>query len=380
MSDSRRPTERPADEALSADATLAFERQARGRGTPLAPANRFESTHREDDFEHVADDEEYLASLRRVPTQYLPDDSESIVSENNSPDLGFRFSVNPYRGCAHGCAYCYARPTHEYLGLNAGIDFETRVLVKHRAPELFRKFLAKRSWQSELIAFSGVTDCYQPAERRFRLTRGCLEVAADCRQPIGIVTKNALVARDLDVLTRMAAGNHIAVAVSLTTLDTELARELEPGTSKPEARLRAISALAAAGVRAQVMVAPVIPGLNDVEIPRILEAARDAGAGYASYILLRLPLAVKPIFRDWLTRVRPDEAARVENRIRSTRGGDKLNDARFGKRHSGEGEIAQQIAATFQVFARKFGLDRKPRALDSAAFIRPSRDGQRELF
>ncbi len=353
--------------------------RAVGRGSPLAPGNRFEATHRQADLEQVAHDEEYLNSLRRVPTQYLPDDSATIVSENNSPDLGFRYSVNPYRGCAHGCAYCYARPTHEYLGLNAGIDFETRVLVKHRAPELFRKFLARRSWQPQLIAFSGVTDCYQPAERRFRLTRGCLEVAAECRQPIGIVTKNALVTRDLDVLTQMAAHNHIGVAISLTSLDGELARELEPGTSKPAARLRTITTLAEAGVPTQVMLAPIIPGLNDMEIPQLLQAAHEARAQYASYILLRLPLAVKPIFLDWLTRVRPDDAQRVESRIRGTRDG-KLNDAGFGSRHRGEGELAGQISASFKVFARKFGLDQKPAAPSANGFVRPSLDGQQRLF
>ncbi|MDA7977427.1 MAG: PA0069 family radical SAM protein [Pirellulales bacterium] len=353
--------------------------RAVGRGTPLAPANRFESTHSVEDLEQIADDEEYLASLRRVRTQYLPDESQSIVSQNDSPDLGFRFSINPYRGCAHGCAYCYARPTHEYLGLNAGIDFETRVLVKHRAPELFRKFLARRGWHPEMIAFSGVTDCYQPAERRFRLTRGCLEVALECRQPVGVITKNALVLRDLDLLTPLAAGSHARVAISLTTLDTQLARDLEPGTSKPEARLRTIRALTQSGVPTQVMVAPIIPGLNDTEIPRLLEAAADAGACYASFVLLRLPQTVKPVFLDWLSRVRPDEAKRVESLIRQTREG-KLNDSRFGSRHRGNGQIAEQIAATFGLFAGKFGLLNKPPPLDASRFVRPVTDGQRRLF
>lgn len=353
--------------------------RAVGRGSPLAPGNRFERTCLHEDLEQVEHDEEYLATLRNVRTQYLPDSSESIVSENNSPDLGFRYSVNPYRGCLHGCAYCYARPTHEYLGLNAGIDFETRILVKHKAPELFRKFLSRKSWQPEMIAFSGVTDCYQPAERRFRLTRGCLEVAAECRQPLGIVTKNALVTRDLDLLTQMAGCNVVRVAVSLTTLDTKLACALEPATSKPEARLRTIQALTAASVPCHVMLAPIIPGLNDTEIPRLLEAAADAGAVAATYILLRMPLTVQPVFRDWLSRNRPDEAERIESRIRDTRAG-KWNDSQFGKRHRGQGEIAAQIQATFEVFAAKFGLNKRLPALETAAFTRPSRDGQKRLF
>ncbi|MBI1900368.1 MAG: PA0069 family radical SAM protein [Planctomycetia bacterium] len=351
-----------------------------GRGSPLKPPNRFVPIHVEDDFEHFDGDDEFARSLQKVRTEYYPDDSQSVVTENNSPDVGFRYSLNPYRGCAHGCSYCYARPTHEYFGLNAGIDFETKVFVKEKAPELFRDFLARESWQPDVITFSGVTDCYQPAERHFRLTRQCLEVALEARQPISIVTKNALVTRDLDLLSEMAKLRVISVALSITSLDQSLARVMEPRTSSPAARLGAIEKLAAAGVPAMAMVAPVIPGLNDSEIPQILEAAKNAGARSAAYILLRLPLNVRPVFLDWLARTQPERKERVESRIRSTREG-KLNDANFGSRMRGKGEIADQIARTFKVFARKHGLDRKLPEPDTSAFRRPrTSSGQLHLF
>ncbi len=210
----------------------------KGRGAAVQPENPYLSVHLETDLEQVAEDEEYLAQLGRPPTEYIPDESQTIVAENDSPDIGFRYSVNPYRGCSHGCSYCYARPGHEYLGLSAGLDFETKVFVKFRAAELLRDFLARPKWRQETIAFSGVTDCYQPAERRFRITRACVAVAAECRQPIGIITKNALVVRDVDLLAQLAEHGAIRVSLSITTLDTKLARVMEPRTSSPEARLR----------------------------------------------------------------------------------------------------------------------------------------------
>ncbi len=301
---------------------------AKGRGTSLRPPNRFERTHREDDFEQLDPADEQPAESA-VKTVYLPDDSQSIVSENDSPDIPFRYSINLYRGCAHGCSYCYARPYHEYLGLNAGIDFESKVLVKHRGPELLRAWLARDAWRPEPIILSGVTDCYQPAEREFRLTRGCLEVAHEARQPIAIITKNALVTRDLDILRQMAADRTVSVALSITTLDAELARVMEPRTSTPAARLRAVRQLADAGVPVRVMVAPIIPGLNDFEMPAVLQAASEAGAQGAGYTLLRLPLAVRPIFVEWLERSQPLKAAKVQSLIRATRGG-KLNSSQFG--------------------------------------------------
>lgn len=352
----------------------------KGRGASSQPANRFLSVHRQLDLEHVADDEEYLAALGKPPTVYYADDSQSIVTKNDSPDVSFRYSVNPYRGCAHGCSYCYARPTHEYLGLSAGLDFETKVMVKHRAPELFADWLTRPSWQPETIVFSGVTDCYQPVERELQLTRRCLQVAAECRQPVSIVTKNALVTRDLDLLSELSKHNCIRVAVSITTLQPELARQMEPRTSSPAARLATLEKLSKSGISTLVMVAPVVPGLNDCEIPSILAAARDGGAQGAAFVLLRLPWSVEEVFFQWLDRFVPDQAEKVRTRICSTRDG-KTNDARFGSRMRGTGQLAEQIAETFKVFARRYGLDKNPEPLDCSHFRPPRRlGGQLQLF
>jgi DNA repair photolyase len=356
------------------------DRTPKGRATQHSPPNRFEKVHVEPDFEQFEHDEDFQEELATLNTEFLPDTSQSIISENDSPDVPFRYSLNPYRGCEHGCAYCYARPTHEYFGLNAGLDFESKIFVKHRAPELFREFLARDRWQCELIAMSGVTDCYQPAERQFRLTRACLEVALEARQPIGIITKNAIVVRDLDVLREMARLNLVHVHLSVTSLDEDLARTMEPRTSRPAARLRAITALTAAGVPASAMVAPIIPGLNDSEIPALLAAVAAAGAIKAGYTLVRLPLAVAPVFTDWLARTQPTRAARVEALIRGTRGG-KLNSSQFGERMRGAGLIAEQIEQTFRLFARKHNLDRPMPDLDYSQFRPPvARSGQLRLF
>lgn len=343
---------------------------ARGRGSQINPPHRFGGPWYELDFEHVESDPEYLESLRSRPTEYIPDNSKTIVTQNNSPDVGFRYSINPYRGCAHGCAYCYARPTHEYLGWSAGLDFETKILVKEKAPQLFREFLCRDSWQPETIALSGVTDCYQPIERDYKLTRGCLEVAIEAQQPMSIITKNALVVRDLDLIKQLATGNLVHVNISLTSLDADLARTMEPRTSTPAARLRAIKELSGAGVPVRVLIAPVIPGLNDSEIPQILKAAKEAGAMGAGYVLLRLPLTVAPVFMEWLQRTQPTRARRVEERIRATRDG-KLSDPHFGSRMSGTGEIADQIADLFRLFAKRLGLDGGLPDYDCTRFRRP---------
>ncbi len=350
----------------------------KGRGAQANPPNRFERISIDDDFEHL-DPEDADAPLPTLRTEYFDDDSRSIVSENDSPDIPFRYSVNPYRGCAHGCSYCYARPTHEYLGLGAGIDFESRILVKRRAPELLRQWLARDKWQCEPIMLSGVTDCYQPAERHFRLTRGCLEVALAARQPVCIVTKNALVTRDLDLLSEMARLNIVHVNLSVTSLDAPLARVMEPRTSSPAVRLRAIRELSAAGIPTGVLVAPVIPGLNDVEIPAILSEVSAAGARWAGYVLLRLPLAVRPVFQDWLARAVPSKQRRIESMIRSTRGG-KLNSAKFGDRMKGSGFAADQIRATFKLFARRNHLDGKHPPLDTSLFRSRLDAAQLRLF
>jgi DNA repair photolyase len=353
---------------------------AKGRGSQIDPPNHFGGPSHELDLEQVEHDQEYLDGLAKRPTEYIADHSKSIVTKNDSPDVGFRYSLNPYRGCQHGCVYCFARPTHEYLSLNAGLDFETKIHVKHDAPELFRAFLSRDRWVPEPIVIAPNTDAYQPGERQFRLTRRCLEVAAEFRQPIAMITKNALVLRDLDILGPMAEEGLIHVHVSVTTLDAELARAMEPRTSTPEARLRAIRGLTEAGVPTAVMVAPVIPGLTDNEIPAILQAAKEAAAQGASYGLLRLPLTVAPVFQEWLRRCYPDRAQRVESRIRSVRDG-KLNSSQFGERMRGSGELARQISAMFKVFARKQGLDRPLPPLHCDKFhVTRSEDGQMWLF
>ncbi|MBX3436665.1 MAG: PA0069 family radical SAM protein [Planctomycetaceae bacterium] len=348
-------------------------------GSNLDPPNRFEKTHTIPDFEQLEWDDEYLNDRAARPIQYLADTAKSIVVTNDSPDIPFRYSANPYRGCAHGCSYCYARPYHEYLGLNAGLDFETKIFVKQDAPALFRDFLSRDAWQPEPIIFCGVTDCYQPAERQYRLTRQCFEIANACSQPISIITKNALVLRDLPVLAKMAARNLIQVNVSITTLDPELARTMEPRTSIPAARLRAVETLARAGVPVRVMVAPLIPGLNDHEAPAVLQAAQEAGARDAGYVLLRLPLTVEPVFLEWLHRTQPLKAEKVEGLVRQTRSG-KLNNSTWGQRMVGEGQIADQIKAMFQVYKRKLRFGPLP-ALDCDRFQPPvARSGQMRLF
>jgi DNA repair photolyase len=353
---------------------------AKGRGSQLNPPNRFGGPHTELELDQLAPDDDYVDSLRKRRTEYIPDSSRTIVAQNDSPDVGFRYSINPYRGCSHGCSYCYARHTHEYLGLNAGLDFETKVLVKEAAPELFREFLSRDAWTPEPIALSGVTDCYQPAERHYRLTRRCLEVALEFWQPMNIVTKNALVVRDIDVLREMGGSRLIHVYFSITTLDAELARTMEPRTSTPAARLRAVRALTNAGVPVGVLIAPVIPGLNESEIPAIVAASKTAGAQTCGYLLLRLPLTVAPVFQEWLERTQPARASRIERRIRATRGG-KLNKSEFGLRMRGQGVLADQIREIFLIFARKHGLDGHLPEHDCSQFRRPQpRIGQLRLF
>ena len=342
----------------------------RGRGAAINPANRFLKTQTERDFEQVEHDDDFLQAAAHPKTEYLRDFAQSIVSENDSPDIPFRYSVNPYRGCAHGCGYCYARPTHEYLGLSGGLDFETKIFVKHDAPALLRDFLAKPKWVPEPIILSGVTDPYQPAEAEFKITRGLLEVMLEARQPVSLITKNALILRDLDLLREMTAHRLVRAAVSITTLDTQLARDLEPRTSTPAARLRTVRALADAGVPVMVMLAPIIPGLNDSEIPAILEAVAQAGATTAGYVMLRLPWSVQPVFMDWLARVRPLAKEKVEHLIRETRGG-KMNATAWGERMRGTGIIAEQTAHLFKICRRRAGLDHRMPECDITKFRPP---------
>ncbi len=349
-------------------------------GSESNPPNRFQPIRLEADFDHLACDEEHPEAGGDRQIEYLADESRSIVSRNESPDIPFRYSLNPYRGCVHGCSYCYARPTHEYLSFSAGRDFETKIVVKPDAARLFRDFLARPSWKPEPIMFSGVTDCYQPAERHFQLTRACLATALECRQPVRIITKNALIERDLDILREMAARRLIHVFLSITSLDAELARQMEPRTSIPAARLRAVRTLRDAGVPVGVMVAPLIPGLNDETMPAVLEAAQRAGALTATHTLVRLPLAVAPIFAEWLHRAVPQRAERVLGRIRQTHHG-KLNENEWGARMTGSGPIAEQIGQLFQLLKRRYRLDQPLPPLTTEDFRPPSSaTGQGWLF
>jgi DNA repair photolyase len=380
----------------------------RGRGTSINPRNRFESAS-------IAVDELYLDHMLRehseaadagvdcdagsvpsrlappsVPapgaqqlaTQVLEDDTESVLNHVDAPDLHFRWTLNPYRGCEHGCVYCYARPGHEYLGLSCGVDFESRIFAKPRAPELLRRELARPSWEGEPIMLSGVTDCYQPVERELGITRRCLEVMLELRQPVSVITKSKLILRDLDILREMARLNLVHAAISLTTLDAKLAMAMEPRASSPRSRLDAIRTLADAGVPVMVMTAPIIPGLNDAEIPALLREASRAGARSAGYVLLRLPHQVKGLFLEWLARTVPGKAARIEALVRDTRSGE-LYDARWGARGWGTGPVADHVRATFEVFRRRYRLDERPPPHDRTLFRKPRREdavGQLGLF
>lgn len=351
----------------------------KGRGTSDNPANRFDVLH----YEVDPDDDDALRARSDdfdAPPQtlYLRDASRSILSTNQSPDVPFDTSVNPYRGCEHGCIYCYARPGHEFLGFSAGLDFETRILVKQDAPELLRAALTAKRWKPQVIGMCGVTDPYQPIERRTRITRRCLEVLRDFRNPVGLITKSAGVTRDVDVLAELAESQCVSVTLSITTLRSDVHRLMEPRASHPDQRLRAVETLARAGVPVGVSVAPVIPGLTDEEIPQILKAASDAGAQRAGFILLRLPHGVRDLFASWLDSHFPDRARKVLNHIRETRGGE-LNDWQFGSRMRGQGVMAEQIESLFRVCARKQGLTREFPPLTTKHFRRPP-SPQLDLF
>jgi len=359
-----------------------------GRGASWSPANRFEKLHIDlNDVDAplatsvgVVDvdlDAEPPAHRYGVPrkqprraTQYFRDGSKTIISRNSSPDVGFETSVNPYRGCEHGCIYCYARPTHEFLGFSAGLDFESKIMVKTDAPELLGAELESPRWQPQVVVMSGVTDPYQPIEKKLRITRGCLEMLAKFRNPVAIITKNRLVTRDIDLLRELASYNAAAVNISVTSLDLELQRVLEPRTSSPSARLEAIEQLRDAGVPVGVMVAPIIPGLTDHEVPKILEACGKAGAQFAGYTIVRLPWAVAPLFEHWLEEHFPERKEKILGRIRHLRGNDRLNNSQWHTRMTGEGIFAEQIASLFKVGCRRAGIGKRPQ-LSTASFRRP---------
>jgi len=344
----------------------------RGRGSATNPKNRFESVER------VPEPPEDSDEVSAPHTQFYPDSSKSLIAYNDSPDVGFDASINPYRGCEHGCVYCYARPTHEYLGFSAGLDFETKIMVKEDAPELLRKELSSSKWKPQLVALSGNTDCYQPVEKQKQLTRRCLEVFLDFRNPVAIVTKNHLVTRDIDILAELAKFDCIGVTISLSTLDHQLASTMEPRASRPTRRLEAIRKLADAGVPVGYLQAPMIPGLTDSEAPAIAVAAAQAGATFSGYVALRLPFAVKDLFEQWLAQHCPDRKEKILHRVRDIRGG-KLNDPNFTSRMRGEGKFAEQMAALFQLARKKSGItDRWPK-LTTEHFRRPGKD-QLSLF
>src|SRR5229473_1399250 len=333
-----------------------------GRGTGANPKNRFDA------YEYApspTEDEPRTAPV----TQLFLDTTKSIIAKNDSPDIGFNAGINPYRGCEHGCIYCYARPTHEYLGFSAGVDFESKILVKKNAPELLRAALASPKWVPQVLALSGVTDAFQPIERKLHITRRCLQVLAEFRNPVVIITKNFLVTRDIDYLAELARVNAAAVIISITTLNAKLARIMEPRASHPSRRLEAIQKLAAGGIPAGVNIAPVIPGLTDEEIPAIVQAAVAAGASFAGMQPVRLPYGVKDLFSQWLGTHMPDRKDKVLNRIRAMRG-DKLNDSRFGARMQGEGIFAEQIAGLFEIACRKEKILGNRPQLSTAQFRR----------
>lgn len=348
----------------------------RGRGALDNPAGRFEKLLTEDDVESF--EEEDLCG-KQIQTQVFIDKTKSIVTTNDSPDVGMEASVNPYRGCEHGCVYCFARPTHEYFGLSAGLDFETKIFAKPEAPKLLAAKLSSKSWEPKVLMISGVTDCYQPIERKLKITRGCFEVLRDFRNPAAIVTKNFLVTRDIDIFQDMAKYDCIKVNMSLTTLDGDLARTMEPRASQPHLKLKAIEMFAKAGVPVGIMMGPIVPGLTDHEIPKVLKAAADAGAITAYHTILRLPWGVKDLFENWIREHYPDKAERVLNRVKAMRNG-KLYEADFATRMSGTGIFAEQIHTMFAMYKKKNCLDRPWRCLSTQHFRRDARSGQMSLF
>ncbi len=351
-------------------------RRHKGRAAVTNRSGRFDVLQREafDDGWSTVDED-----LPRLRTEVAVDASRSIITRNTSPDISFERSINPYRGCEHGCIYCYARPSHAWLGLSPGLDFETKLVMKPDAALLLREHLARPSYRPKVIALGSNTDPYQPIERRYRITRQILEVLHECRHPCGIVTKSALIERDLDLLAPMAEKNLVRVFMSLTTLDRSLARRMEPRAPTPSLRLRTIKRLSRAGIPTGVMVAPVIPGLNDHEIEAIIGDAAGAGATSAGHVLLRLPREIAELFEEWLAVCEPGRAQRVMALIRQCRGG-KDYDSAWGSRMTGTGPLADLVARRVSMAAKRHGLDRRSRPLDTTQFMHPSSDPRQPSF
>ncbi len=368
----KRPGDQPLRAGNFADAQVS-EHRRRGRAAGLNPSGRFEPVSR-----HVFDDGwQTLDELPPFKTQVQTEAARTIITKNLSPDLNFDRSINPYRGCEHGCIYCFARPTHAHMGLSAGLDFEARLFAKPNAAALLRRELSAPRYRPKAIAMGTNTDPYQPVEREWRITRQILEVLDETNHPVGIVTKSALITRDIDILSRMAERGLVKVALSVTSLDRRLSRAMEPRAATPGLRLKAMHQLSEAGVPVSVMVAPVIPALNDHEVERILDSARAAGAREAGFILLRLPLEVSPLFRNWLINTYPDKYRHVMNLIRSARGG-KDYDSGFGKRMRGSGPYAWQIGRRFEIACKRLGLNERRMPLDVGGFEPPGAD-ERQL-
>ncbi len=346
----------------------------KGRGAQYNPKNRF--LKGEYVQEHVEGIDDWEPEDRK--TQFIFDKSKTIVNEVTSPDVGMLFSLNPYQGCEHGCIYCYARNTHEYWGYSAGLDFESRIVVKRNAPSLLRAFFDKKSWIPAPISLSGNTDCYQPIERKMKITRALLEVCLEYRNPVGIITKNALVLRDLDIIQELAKRNLVCVYCSITSLDEDLRRVLEPRTATYKSRLKVVETLSKVGVRTGIMNAPLIPGLNDMHMHDVLKAASEAGAKSAGYTVVRLNGAIGPIFKDWLEKAFPERAAKVWHQICECHGG-QVNDSRFGNRMTGDGKFAELIRTQFKLYTKKYGLNETKMEWNTADFRRVKQN-QMELF
>lgn len=370
-----RPSPGLSPEVLGTGKLSRLPQLERGRGAAINPSGRFE-TYSET---FVDDGWESLQDIPQLRTEVFTETPKSIITRNQSPDISFDRSINPYRGCEHGCVYCYARPAHAYMGLSPGLDFESKLFIKPNAAALLREEFSATNYVPSTIALGANTDPYQPIERNYRITRGIIEVLGEFHHPFGIVTKSANVTRDVDLLKPMAELDLVKVALSVTTLDPKLARSMEPRASTPAKRLAAIEALARAGIRTVVMMGPIIPGLNDHEVENILKAARNAGASEAGYTMLRLPFEVKDIFKDWLAREHPDRAAKVMSHVKEVRGG-RENDPNFGTRQTGTGPMAWMIGRRFQMAAQRLGLNATRLKLRTDLFSRPVQKGEQMML
>jgi DNA repair photolyase len=342
-----------------------------GRGAQINTKNRFLKDERT--REHIEGIDDW--SEENVPTQYLEQESKTIVNKVESPDVGMSYSMNPYAGCEHGCIYCYARNVHEYWGYSAGLDFERKIIIKKNAPQLLRKFLMNPKWNCHPIMLSGNTDCYQPAEQKYRLTRGLLEVCNEFNQPVGILTKNSWILKDKDVLQEMAKKRLVSAMVSITSFNEDLRRVMEPRTTTAKQKLKVIEELSNAGVRMGIMMGPMIPGLNEHEMQRIMKAARDNGATFTAYTFIRLNGAIKFLFHDWLYKNFPDRADRVWHLVEQSHDG-KVNDTRWGVRMRGEGSIAQMVAQQYKKYGKLYGMNAEEWSLDTTIFRRPGEQGK----